>query len=193
LLAADPSSRPGTGGTLDDIGNVEDAIGDAGGALADAQQQWKDTAVAEDAAGSAAAGAAGPVNTLTQGVKDAANATKEWQASLQKLNDTLSNRSSVRDYEAAIDAARKALKENGKTLDENTEKGRNNEAALDAIAQTALAHAAAMDKDNKSIKQQRAFLEDSRKALIDAAEGFGMSAAAAKRYADRVLDIPKVV
>lgn len=57
---------------------------------------------------------------------------------LDGLNGILDQRGNVRSYQAAIDDFTDSLTENGNTFDINTEKGRNNQAALDGIAGSAL-------------------------------------------------------
>lgn len=67
-----------------------------------------------------------------------ATAAQDFADAVTKLNNVLERRASVRDYEAALDDFTEGLKENGKTFDINTEKGRANQAALDNIAGTAI-------------------------------------------------------
>lgn len=70
--------------------------------------------------------------------KRGASAAQDFSSAVDRLNNLLERRSSLRDYEAAIDDFTKSLKENGRTFDINTEKGRANQAALDNIANTAV-------------------------------------------------------
>ena len=102
-----------------------------------------------------------------------------FTAAITALNEILSGRASMRDYEAAVDAASKALKENGKNLDINTEKGRQNQAALDAIADTTARVMEGLSKSNRL-----EFMQGARDELIAAAVAFGMTEKAARRYAD---------
>lgn len=69
----------------------------------------------------------------------AAGEVESFKDKLERLNAVLDGRSSLRDYEAALDDFTNGLKENGRTFDINTEKGRANQAALDNIAGSALA------------------------------------------------------
>jgi hypothetical protein len=50
---------------------------------------------------------------------------------------TLDSRAAARDLEAAVDDVAAAVAENGTTLDISTSQGRANEAALDAVAESA--------------------------------------------------------
>lgn len=102
-------------------------------------------------------------------------------------------RGSENDYEAAVDNATQALKDNKDTLNKHTEKGRANREALDAIAVATLKWRDAAKESGKSTKEQNAILNTGRDRLIEMAKKFGMSRTAAKKYADEVLAIPKRV
>ena len=102
----------------------------------------------------------------------------------------LSARGDARSYEAAIDAATASLKENGKTLDITTEKGRNNQTALDGIATSALKAA----ESNLGLAEQNGKLgtatktvtgdiNTARQAFIDQAVAMGMPKKAAEALA----------
>jgi hypothetical protein len=99
----------------------------------------------------------------------------------------LARRGDFRSYQQAIDDASAALKQNGKTLDANTQAGRDNQASLDNLASTASAYAQTI----KDPVLQLDFLQDSRHQLEQTAESFGMSKQAAWAYTNQVLGIPK--
>lgn len=121
-----------------------------------------------------------------------AKATEEATKKIQEHADVvLGARDADRGFEQAIDDARDALKENGKTLDINTQAGRDNQEALDNIAKAAYDQADAVRKAGGSEAAFKAKLDQSRGALINAAVHFGLSKKAAERYADSVLGIPK--
>lgn len=109
----------------------------------------------------------------------AAMSADDFRASLENVNATLEKRASLRDYQEALDEFRKTLKENGDTLDINTRKGRDNQAALDAIATTALKAAEGLKP-----MQRIEFLQGARKDLINAAEGLGKTSKGARKLAD---------
>lgn len=121
------------------------------------------------------------------GIDKAAQSTEEFQRDLEKLNATLTGRADMRDFEAAIDDFTKSIKDNGKTLDINTEKGRNNQAALDAIASTALKVA-----QNLSGAQRATFLDAARADFVKAARAAGMAKTEAQELADSVLGLKNV-
>lgn len=94
---------------------------------------------------------------------------------------------------ASFDAATKALKENGRTLDVHTEKGRANRAALEGIAE---ATAAAMQKrfeDTQSLDEAGKVYEQGRQAFVKAAMAMGQTKAAAEALANQWLRMPPVV
>jgi len=114
---------------------------------------------------------------------------------LEHANALLKNRGSENAFEAATDDATQALKDNGRTLDKHTEKGRANRTALDQIASSTLQW-----RDNAKLagatqKQQADITEQGRKALERMAgpKGFGLSKKAAHAYAMEILGIPKKV
>jgi len=111
--------------------------------------------------------------------------------SLFALNDAvLMARGGVRGMEVAIDAASKAAKENGKTLDENTEKGRNNNEALDQLASSTMRAAAAVFENTGSWSASNRVLDRGRGKLIESARAMGLTQAQAKRLADQILRTP---
>lgn len=68
----------------------------------------------------------------------AESAAESFATAMARLNRQLSARANMRDYEASLDGLTASIKENGRTLDITTEKGRANQAALDDIAATAV-------------------------------------------------------
>lgn len=108
-------------------------------------------------------------------------------------NALLKNRGSENEFEAAIDDASKALRENRATLNKHTEAGRANRIALDRIASSTLAWRDAAKEAGKSQKQQTAITQNGRAELIRMGQRFGMTRTAARKYADEVLGIPKRV
>jgi hypothetical protein len=106
------------------------------------------------------------------GVEDAADGAGDavgyFRAQVERANRALDTRASLRDYEAALDDFTAAVKENGKTLDITTPKGRAVQAALDGIATTALKAAENLDKADRP-----AFLRGARADFVDAAMKLG--------------------
>lgn len=102
----------------------------------------------------------------------------------------LDAREAARQLEAAYDELDAAVKKNGKTLDITTEAGRENQAALDAIARAAMDSGQAIIDAGGSYEDYRASLESSRAALLERIADFGITGDAAQTLADTILSIP---
>ncbi len=136
-------------------GMVKDAIGEMSGEVEKGQSRVRRMADATDTA----------ATSLTR----AETAAQDFADAVTRLNNVLERRATVRDYEAAVDDLAASIKENGRNFDINTEKGRNNQAALDNVASTAIRLA----ENLKGAARQRvltAAIED----LRDAGRKFGV-------------------
>jgi TP901 family phage tail tape measure protein len=159
-------------------------VGRTAQGIGDASTSTKQAASAQDSLG-------GATDDTTGSMQAQITTAKGLATALAGLNSTtLDARSTARDWEAAIDDATKALKANGKTLNTNKAAGRANQAALDGMANAAIAHAAAMAKDGQSLTQVNGYLKDARAQLVATARQFGMSKPAADAYANAVLRVP---
>jgi hypothetical protein len=105
-------------------------------------------------------------------------------------NAVLIARGGIRGMEAAIDAADEALKENGRTLDENTEKGRANNQALDDIAATTIKAAESARENGASWEEVNAIYDRGRAALLKAGGQMEDTKGKAKSLADQILRTP---
>ena len=157
-------------GLLEDLASGDDAMAKvAQGAL----KQYDAIDQSNDAMRRASAQA--------QAMAEAENALAAKTGEL--ANELLAMSGSAIAVEAAFDNARTAIKDNGRTLDINTEKGRNNRTAIDAIATAALKQQEAMvaagaSTGAMSVKLGRAYTQ-----FVKAARGAGMSKVAADRLA----------
>ena len=149
--------------------------------------------------GDEAKDAAPKVDTYAQQTQDLADKTQK-AADLQKqlaraildVSDAaVSADQAEADWQAAIDNATAALDENGRTatkskqaLDLTTEAGRNNQDALIAMRDAALANAEAMLQQGDETSKVKGKIEDAREEFIRVAEKMGLSKDAAKRMAD---------
>ena len=106
---------------------------------------------------------------------------------------TLDSRAAARDLEAAVDDVAAAVAENGTTLDINTSQGRANEAALDAVAESAKGLAASTLEQTGSQEQAPAALANGRQKLIESLGAFGITGQAAEDYADKLGLIPSSI
>jgi len=102
-------------------------------------------------------------------------------------------RSAERQLEQAIDDATDAIDENGRGLDINTEKGRNNQAALDEIAESAFTALEAYRENGASADVLTDKTQTLRDRLVDAAVEFGLTKAEARKYADQLGLVPSEI
>jgi hypothetical protein len=127
-----------------------------------------------------------------QGKLDAQKSSADGLAqSINALsNAALIARGGIRGMEAAIDAADEALKENGRTLDENTEAGRANNQALDDLAAATMKAAEGARENGASWETVNGIYDKGRGKLIASAEQMGLTREQAKRLADQILRTP---
>lgn len=123
----------------------------------------------------------------TDALKDMVEGQKELASVLLGL------RGDQRSFEEAIDSATEALKENGRTLDITTEKGRSNQAALDGIASSGWAVVESMRENGATQGDLQGQVQRTRDEFVKAAQSFGMSADEANRLADELNLIPSNV
>jgi hypothetical protein len=137
------------------------------------------------AQGATVAGAkAGQLMTAEQA---AALSADQLKAALDALTGkTLSEREALVGYRQAITAMNQALKDNGHAHGFATQKGAENEAALDKLAISAQAAAEAM---KASGKDPAPFLEQARQRIVSMAEKMHYSASAANDLANKLLGI----
>lgn len=102
-------------------------------------------------------------------------------------------RAAARDYEQSLDALNTSIEENGYTLDTTTEAGRNNEAALDAIADAGVRSAQAMADNGASQEELQESLTGTYGDLVAAAEKFGITGQEAHEMAAEILGVPDSV
>jgi hypothetical protein len=100
-----------------------------------------------------------------------------------KRDEALRGFSAETNYAAALMDSEKAIEENGKAWNLNTEAGLNNRRALES-------QAGAWNELNRSTEQSPAAFRKARKSLIDTARDMGASREEARRYANQLLDIP---
>ncbi|MEU2764251.1 hypothetical protein [Streptomyces sp. NPDC007094] len=111
--------------------------------------------------------------------------------SIHALNNAyLMARGGVRGMEAAIDSADAAFKKNGKTLDENTEKGRANNQALDDLAAATMKATTAARENGASWDEVSKIQDRGRQAFIRSARQMGLNEDQARKLADQILKTP---
>lgn len=150
-------------------------------------------AATQDQAGRALA-AAGATDDLAKKSGASADAAKAATDAYQKLTGQLAAlggallalRGSEVAWEAAIDSATAAVRQNGVTLDINTEKGRANRTALDAMVTAAGKHMEAMLKNGESIDKVNAFAQTSSERFVAMAHSMGMTIPEARALASQL-------
>ena len=94
-------------------------------------------------------------------------------------------------YHKALDDLTASVAKNGRTLNINTDAGRSNKTALDAIASSGLALVNANAKNGDSQQSLTQNLHTTYDALVKGAGQFGITGAAADTLARKALGIPK--
>ncbi len=163
------------------------AMSAAGGAQATMTDEAKKAAAASQAN-------AQYLDEVAKKADEARKANDDLIRSVQQYNALLlGQRRAEDDFYASIDAATKAAKDNGKTLDVQTEKGRANRKALDDIASAALNMAAETFKNRDAttslgdaVATATSQVDQGRVAFIKAATSMGMSKTAAEKLADQM-------
>lgn len=175
------------------VDEVAAKFGEYQAALDSAKSAQQQTAVEAEGLG-------GAINGVQVSAQDATDAVDKLVQSLAAGGLVqLSVRDATRQWKQSLDDVSAAIKENGTSMDINTEKGRKNQETLDAVAQSALAKAQATYDATKATQgtgpAEEAFRDSllkSRETLIKQAERFGLTKKQARAYADQVLNIPAV-
>jgi hypothetical protein len=156
-----------------------------------------------DAVAAAAAesgGAVTSVEDLARGIRGQGDSAVTTASSMTALatatsdyaGTTVEGNATARTYEEALDRVREAARRNGKTLDITTEKGRENSAALDAIATSGIALARFQAGEGAGAQTKfREGLVKVRGDLIAAGIRLGLTKKEAREYANQLVKIPK--
>lgn len=137
-------------------------------------------------------------DVATEGIAGVGNAATGASESLTDMLDgllalglaTLSEREALRGFEEAIDGVTAAIAENGTTLDISTEKGRANQDALDAIADSGFRAAQSMAENNATHSELQDQLQRTYDELVAAAGQFGITGDKADELAREIMGIP---
>lgn len=169
------------GYSVDDLNRLMPAYGEA---LAGAANQ-------QELAAESQAGLAEEYGNTTGEVRDQTTALQELiEAQQEAAGVVLTERDAQRQLEQAIADANTKLSENGATLDITTQKGRDNQAALDDIASSTWDVIAAMQKNGADQKSLQGVMQTSRDRFIGVATSMGMGADKANALADELGLIP---
>ncbi|MFB6548671.1 phage tail protein [Streptomyces sp. NPDC056405] len=167
-----------------DTGKLRAQLGDYDEALADLAFEQQMAAQSMGVFGQAAQDTQAKLNAQ----KQSADGLRE---SLNALNNAnLIARGGMRGMEAAIDAANEAVGKNGATLDENTAAGRDNAAALDALATATMKAGESALENGASWEEFDGIVSRGRENLIATAMQMGLNEEEAIALADAILQIP---
>jgi TP901 family phage tail tape measure protein len=148
--------------------------------------------------GDAAGGAKGPSEEVSKALEEIGLSAQGTVTDLVKFTDALLNagllqlsaRDAARNYQAALDGVTSSIATNGTTLDINTEQGRANQAALDAVASAGLNVVKSNAANGASQKTLQGNLKTTYDNLITSAGQFGITGGKADELARKVLGIP---
>jgi hypothetical protein len=132
-----------------------------GGSQRDAIDQF-------DAFATATANSADDAKKAAEANGELADSAEKLKTAYTDLNGVLTKQGAFDAYQASLDNLTKSVKENGKTLDANTEKGRENRAALNQIAESAVRFS-----ENLEGADRTQFLRGAIRNFREAAEAAG--------------------
>ncbi|WP_084965252.1 hypothetical protein [Thermoactinospora rubra] len=161
--------------------------------MREAEERWK----AADAAAASNAGvkqAAQATSDLSSSARDASAGLRDLAAEMEELTGPALDAAEAQiRVEEAIDRATESIKENGRTLDVHTEKGRANREAMLEIARTAQERIASMQAEGASTEKIATAYGRYRKELISSLRAAGATKAEAERLAEAWLKVPDSV
>jgi hypothetical protein len=134
----------------------------------------------------------------TAATKDSTGAIQDQIAALEELINkqreaagiVLDQREAERNLQQAIDSAAESIANNGATLDINTQKGRDNQSALDQIADSTFGLVEAQAKNNASTEQLTGTMAHGRDQFIETARHMGLTRDQAIALANQLGLIP---
>jgi hypothetical protein len=118
------------------------------------------------------------INDEAAALGEAYDALKTYYGFAQSVFDTTTKTAK------AFDDATAAVKKNGRTLDENSEKGRANRDALSGVVSAVKDQAEAYARDGKGLEATTKIMDDGRKKVIALAKQMGMGQKDAEAFAD---------
>jgi tape measure domain-containing protein len=154
----------------------------------------KGLATQEGRTASAIDGFSASTEESTSAIQQQIDALQKQQEELRESADNAADadRAQIR-FKEAVDRAKDAVKENGRTLDLNTKKGRDNKNALLDMRDAALQDVDAQKKLGASSNDLRSRMESQRRKFIDVARQMGLTKQQANNLADEYGLIPSQV
>lgn len=161
-------------------------------ALTDAQKAAIQKAEADEEAGLANVELAQEYETTTGTIEGQTRALADLISAQREASGIVASELEAQaGLQQAYDDAAAAVKENGETLNLNTQQGRDNQAQLLGISDAAFELAESMEAAGAPITEVRDAMADARANFIDAAESMGMSTEKAEALADKLGLIPE--
>ena len=148
--------------------------------VAQAKAAQRAAAAARESAAAQALSARG-YSLTAAGAREAAAGINGFTQAATRANAAITKQGNLDAYASSLLAFNDSLKQNGRTLANNTSKGLANRAALRQIASSALTAAEGL----KRIDVRDGFLEKARAGFIRSAVAAGQTRAAARRLADQ--------
>lgn len=172
-------------------GNASSTLRDLRASIDQSSQSFQDQAKANATASDAADENTEALAALEGAANDASGSVDDLAAQIRGFaSATLDSRDAERQFRSAVDDLTQSVKDNGVTLDINTEQGRANEDALDAIATAAREVAAARLEETGSTDLAAEAIARGREQLILALAQLDITGQAALDYADKLGLIP---
>lgn len=182
------------------VGRSNREVDGAGASMSAAANETAKLAAGLTATGVAAQHGAAPMRPLTERMeaarKKAAEQAKAFEDLIAKMfrvqNLALGLSGAQINLQASLDAATASIKENGRTLDINSEKGRSNKLALNEVAQSANAQTEAMLRAGKGNDAAGLAAIKSRGNFVRLAQQMGATKPQAEAMARSMIAIPNV-
>ncbi|MFC6156146.1 hypothetical protein [Kribbella jiaozuonensis] len=180
---------------LDQLAGSADKASTAVGLTGDAAKYFtqglSDSQVAAILAGNAVAGAGTQAESAAAKFDRQTKATDALiQSTFRLQNLALGLAGAEVNFQASLDAASASVKDNGKNLDINSEKGRNNKSALIALAQAANQQTQSMIESGAGTAAAGRSAENARSSFVRIATQMGLSKKEADRLATSLIGIP---
>jgi TP901 family phage tail tape measure protein len=173
------------------IQQVRNGVAGESASIDEAIRKAKQSQVAGEGAADSNDQLADSYNNVSDEVDGVVTSLQDLAKEIDAANNAqLDEREAARRLQETYDDFDATIKKNGKTLDIHTEKGRENEAALDAMAKAALTSGDAVINAGGDYDDYRSSLESSRKAILDRINDLGLSGQKAEDLADKILKIP---
>lgn len=175
----------------EETGNFTSALDEQSSALTEAQKQQGQKVLADQKSAEAEAQTAAATELTTGAVDEQVDALAELVEGLSKAaGHALSVRDAQAGLEQAYDDATAAIATNGQTLDITTQAGRDNQAALDDIAQSGWDLIDSMQANGATQAELQAAMAGTREKFVEVAQSMGLSADQANALADELGLIP---